>query len=184
MKKLLFMISVIIVLRLMGCSSPMLNVYTFDSAALARVTGLSPNAARGEIFFTPIPNEGLRIKGQIEGLIPRHSYAVFIYERGECHDEKSMGAIFDPGRSGLHGLPGLSPGQHNAGDLPNITADEDGIAEIDYTTDALGIGHSSFSVIGKSLVLHAGPSDFTTQPTGGSGDIIACGVIRICETQK
>ena len=32
--------------------------------------------------------------------------------------------------------------------------------------------------VGKSLVVHAMPDDYKTQPSGGSGDRIACGVIR------
>jgi Cu-Zn family superoxide dismutase len=34
-------------------------------------------------------------------------------------------------------------------------------------------------IIGKSLVIHAMPDDNRTQPAGGSGARIACGVIRM-----
>jgi superoxide dismutase, Cu-Zn family len=33
-------------------------------------------------------------------------------------------------------------------------------------------------ILGKALVVHAMPDDYKTQPSGGSGDRIACGVIR------
>jgi Cu-Zn family superoxide dismutase len=33
-------------------------------------------------------------------------------------------------------------------------------------------------ILGKALVVHAMPDDYNTQPSGGSGDRIACGVIR------
>jgi Cu-Zn family superoxide dismutase len=31
---------------------------------------------------------------------------------------------------------------------------------------------------GSALVIHAKPDDYTTQPIGGAGDRVACGVIR------
>ncbi|MEI3338857.1 MAG: superoxide dismutase family protein [Eubacterium sp.] len=36
-------------------------------------------------------------------------------------------------------------------------------------------------LIGKSVVIHGHPDDFTTQPSGNSGEKIGCGVIRPIE---
>jgi Cu-Zn family superoxide dismutase len=33
-------------------------------------------------------------------------------------------------------------------------------------------------VIGRTIVVHADPDDYRTQPAGNSGGAIACGVIR------
>ena len=33
-------------------------------------------------------------------------------------------------------------------------------------------------VIGKTVIIHAHPDDFHTQPSGNSGEKIACGIIR------
>jgi len=38
--------------------------------------------------------------------------------------------------------------------------------------------HSLFSNGGTSLVIHAKPDDMKTDPSGNSGDRIACGVIK------
>ncbi len=179
MRIVLWLPAVSMVMWISGCGAAGMFYSPHDDAsASAKVLGLAPSTTRGNVFFRPVPNKGLRIEGRIEGLIPGHSYAVFIYENGNCSDEQSPGNVFDPGNSGRHGRPGLSPQQHNAGDLPNYTANEDGILDIDFTTDALEVGRSSHSVIGRSIVIHAGPSDFTTQPFGDSGAIIACGVIK------
>ena len=33
-------------------------------------------------------------------------------------------------------------------------------------------------IIGKTIIIHDKPDDFTSQPSGNSGKKIACGVIR------
>jgi len=33
-------------------------------------------------------------------------------------------------------------------------------------------------VIGKAVIIHGSPDDFTTQPSGNAGEKIACGIIR------
>ena len=33
-------------------------------------------------------------------------------------------------------------------------------------------------IYGKTVIIHAKPDDFTTQPSGNAGEKIACGVIQ------
>jgi len=35
-------------------------------------------------------------------------------------------------------------------------------------------------VIGKTVIIHGNPDDFTTQPSGNAGEKLACGLIRNC----
>jgi Cu-Zn family superoxide dismutase len=149
-----------------------------DASAVAEVKGFLPNTQRGTLEFTEQGTEGLRIHGEIAGLLPNHTYAMHIHEFGNCANPDSPGSHFDPAQSGRHGEPGASLGMRHAGDLPNITADEEGKATVDVTTHVLGTGTSEFSVVGRSVVLHAQPDDYNTQPAGGSGEKIACGVIQ------
>ncbi len=131
----------------------------------------------GTISFSEIIMHGTHIFGDIRGLEPNRIYAIHIHEGSSCEDSDAPGGHFDPARSGVHGHPGLSPAHRHAGDLPNIQAGSAGIAQVDYITNSIGLRESPFSVIGKTIVLHADADDFTTQPYGGAGERIACGVI-------
>jgi len=145
--------------------------------AVAEIRGYSPNNVHGTIEFTPNGTKGLRIQGNIKGLLPDHSYGIHLHENGNCSSPDAVGPHFDPGLSNQHGRPGQSPGASHAGDLPNLETGNDGSAKLDYTTNALGVEGSDFSVIGRSIVVHAFPDDYTTQPSGNAGEPIACGVI-------
>jgi len=83
-------------------------------------------------------------------------------------------------------------GQH-AGDLPSVYVNADGSATIEFDVDKL----TPREVVGRAVVLHAGPDNFgnvpvgpgadqytpgatalaKTQATGNAGDRFACGVI-------
>lgn len=80
---------------------------------------------------------------------------------------------------GHHNPLGASHGAH-AGDLPNLTANIAGRGHLNATMDhaTLVAGPLSlFDADGSSIVIHAVPDDFTSQPAGNSGARIACGVI-------
>ncbi|MFP4162517.1 MAG: superoxide dismutase family protein [Chitinispirillaceae bacterium] len=142
------------------------------------LTGFGERDINGTVEFYENEMKGLQIVGEITGLEPDRTYGIHIHEFGNCESPEAPGSHFDPGQSGTHGPPGLSPGAGHAGDLPNIITDSTGVARIDYTTDALGVRESAFSVIGKAVVLHAEPDDYTSQPAGAAGERIACGVIK------
>ena len=62
---------------------------------------------------------------------------------------------------------------NHAGDLPPLFGNG-GLALCAFFTTRFSISE----VIGKTVVIHDHPDDFTTQPSGNSGTKIACGVIR------
>jgi Cu-Zn family superoxide dismutase len=78
-----------------------------------------------------------------------------------------------------HGLDSSSGG--HAGDLPNLAVNEAGEGRLDAKTDRATLSPGLLSLFdgnGSSLVVHAGPDDQVTDPTGNSGGRIACGVIE------
>lgn len=61
---------------------------------------------------------------------------------------------------------------HHAGDLPPLFGN-DGFALLLFLTSRFSVDE----IIGKTVIIHDQPDDFTTQPSGNSGTKIACGVI-------
>ena len=61
----------------------------------------------------------------------------------------------------------------HAGDLPPLL-ENNGYAYMSVLVDKFDVKE----IIGKVVIIHDMPDDFTTQPSGHSGSRIACGVIR------
>ena len=64
------------------------------------------------------------------------------------------------------------------GDMPMLVADASGNATLTTELDLIQVGSGANDIVGKSVVVHKDPDDFTTQPAGNSGPRVACGVIR------
>ena len=67
------------------------------------------------------------------------------------------------------------------GDLPNLMVGADGRGSLEYTIpDAVLSGMLPTKLVdgdGAAVVIHAKPDDYRTDPSGNSGDRIACGVL-------
>ena len=68
--------------------------------------------------------------------------------------------------------------ERHAGDLPSLKADAAGNAKLSATLDVITVTAGPTSVIGRGMIAHRDPDDYTTQPTGNAGPRIACGVIE------
>ena len=62
---------------------------------------------------------------------------------------------------------------YHSGDMPPLFG-ENGDAFSAFMTRRFNIDE----IIGKTVIIHSMPDDFTTQPSGNSGEKIACGIIR------
>jgi Cu-Zn family superoxide dismutase len=132
------------------------------------------NSVNGDITVT---NQGdaVAIRGVITGLAPGSEHGFHVHEFGDC-------SLPDFKSAGDHYNPTMDPHGKHLGDLPNIKADKDGHAAVDVLVRGPTLVDSDGAptqIIGKSLVIHARPDDHKSQPSGGSGDRIACGVISV-----
>jgi|SRR5882757_1788988 superoxide dismutase, Cu-Zn family len=141
----------------------------------------SGGAARGTITVTPAP-KGVLLRIEAKGLPPGW-HGMHFHEKGDCSDPKfqSAGAHVHAATPVVHGL--LNAEANDNGDLPNIFVGPDGSATVElYSTlvslEGGGGRPALLDADGAALVVHANPDDYRSQPIGGSGDRIACAVIR------
>jgi Cu-Zn family superoxide dismutase len=140
---------------------------------------LSPtegNTASGMLAVTS-DGTGVKISGSLQGLKPDSEFGFHIHEVGDCSapDASSAGGHFNP-TNAPHGNP--QGDEHHAGDMLNASSNADGVAEVDAHAEGVTLRTGAANdVYGKAVVLHQKPDDYTTQPSGDSGDRIACGVI-------
>ena len=146
--------------------------------AFADIKSFKGDQIKGKITFTKVP-EGIKIVADVDGLTPgRHGFHV--HEFGNCSDDgAATGSHFNPTNK-KHGGPD-SPERH-VGDLGNLVANDKGHAHYERVDKIIALEGEN-SILGRSIVVHADPDDYTTQPTGASGNKIACGIIKPVENR-
>jgi Cu-Zn family superoxide dismutase len=118
---------------------------------------------------------GVHITGELTG-VPNGEHGFHIHETGTCDAAtqfESAGAHFEPGDK-KHGKD--NPEGPHAGDLLNVTANDDGVLMVDEHNPNVTV-EALLDEDGAAIVLHADPDDYKTDPSGNSGDRFACGVI-------
>ena len=118
---------------------------------------------------------GVTFHGTITGLKPGN-HGFHVHDVGRCDPPsfESAGPHWNPTNK-QHGRQ--NPAGWHTGDLANAGATEDGVAQIHQTVEGATIA-ALLEGDGSALVVHADPDDNKTDPSGNSGDRIACGVIH------
>lgn len=146
--------------------------------AEANLAPASASLVSGRLALVPEAG-GVRISGVIGGLQASQHAAFHVHEKGDCSavDASSAGAHFNP-TSMPHGRAGGNA--HHAGDMDNLQANAEGVANVDVHLRAVTLGGGGVSdIAGRALVVHALADDYHSQPAGNAGARVACGVIRV-----
>jgi Cu-Zn family superoxide dismutase len=107
------------------------------------------------------------------------THGVHLHEKGLCEGPKfeSAGAHWNP-ESKQHGRD--NPMGAHLGDLANFDIGQAGAATTSFTVAGVtmsGATNALADADGTSLVVHAKADDYKTDPSGNSGDRVACAVL-------
>jgi Cu-Zn family superoxide dismutase len=143
--------------------------------AMANLSPTMGSTAKGSVSFESTDG-GLHVVAHVSGLTPG-AHGFHLHEKGDCSapDASSAGDHFNPDGN-PHGSPDALPSERHVGDLGNLQAGADGLAHYDAVLPDLTLV-GEHGVIGRAVVVHAGPDDFTTQPSGDAGARVACGIV-------
>jgi Cu-Zn family superoxide dismutase len=160
-----------------GCMSVVPPRPTVPTGRLVRFD----NTDIGEVRITDEPS-GSRIRIDASGL-PPGIHAVHVHSVGSCAGTRfaAAGPHWNPTHR-QHGHD--NPAGPHAGDLGNIKVGGDGRLDTDLLAtdlrlhaDSGAAGRAISDRDGASLIIHALPDDERTDPTGNSGERIACAVL-------
>lgn len=152
-----------------------LSVFLGKPDASAKISGSEDfPEIEGNTYFYQTRN-GVIVGVEVSGLPTENDackkpvFALHIHEGNSC-----MGNMNDPFADVMsHYNPKNCPHPFHAGDLPSLFG-ANGYAFSAFLTDRF----TADEIIGKTIIIHSAPDDFTTQPSGNSGMKIACGVIE------
>ncbi len=136
----------------------------------------SGSSVSGTVSFREVGGK-VRVEARVAGLTPGE-HGFHIHESGDCSAPDAMSA------KGHFNPAGKSHGHHggndrHAGDMPNLVADSGGKAVLTADLDMLSLNEGPAGILKRSVVIHADPDDYKSQPAGNSGKRVACGTIRM-----
>lgn len=155
--------------------------FTFAHAA-EKASATLINIAGEEIGVAHLkqgPN-GVLIHVKVSGLTPG-KHGLHLHSHGVCEGHEGfktakghVGKI-----EGAHGF--MNPAGPEAGDIPNIFVGADGIGEMEAFTSLVSLKGDKNNLLdsdGSTFVIHEKADDHITQPIGGAGGRVACGIIQ------
>lgn len=169
-KSTALMAGLVAAVALSGCTTqmgPRGSSNSLASAQLRDPAGLAHGTARIE-----------RVAGKARVIVdvsamPPGDHGLHIHTTGLCEGPAfaSAGPHWNPDMK-MHGRD--NPMGTHRGDLPNLQVGTDGKGTVSF--DLPGEASALLDADGASIVVHAAPDDYKTDPSGNSGGRIACGV--------
>lgn len=157
-------------ITLSGCTTQMGSRGASNRVASAQLldpAGVAHGTAR-------IERVGGKVRMMVEAsAMPPGDHGLHIHTVGRCEGPAfaSAGPHWNPDAK-MHGRD--NPMGSHRGDLPNLQVGTDGTGKVSF--DLPGEAGALLDADGASIVVHAAPDDYRTDPSGNSGDRIACGV--------
>lgn len=140
--------------------------------AIADIKGSKEyNSIKGKAKFYPW-KEGSIIRVEIVGLPndnKNNFFGFHIHEGSICKQEDEKNAFESVGN---HFNLGLDVHPNHLGDLPLIYSN-DGYAYMEFYTNRF----TPKDILNRTVIIHKNKDDLISQPSGNSGDKIACGEI-------
>lgn len=171
MKKVAGIIAAITLLS--GCTT----VGDVPTSKLASATMRQGNGAPAGTAIVTAAGDKLTLAVAVAGL-PAGTHGIHLHTAGRCDgpDFTTAGGHLNP-TAHQHGT--LNPAGSHLGDLPNLVIGQSGAGAL--TAELRGTRAEAeaalFDADGTAIVIHAGPDDYKTDPSGNSGARIACGVL-------
>jgi len=161
-----------------ACQCESVNAISEDQDFTQAVCELEhSDKVKGTILLVSKPGKGTLIRGQITGLEPGE-HGFHIHEYGDLSNGcESAGGHYNPDGTDHGDLA-----QGHVGDLGNIIADDEGVADFIIKAHRVKLTGEQ-SVVGRAIVVHSGKDDLgkggdaESLKTGNAGDRLACGVI-------
>jgi superoxide dismutase, Cu-Zn family len=134
----------------------------------------------GTAKFTSMAN-GVKVSVKVSQLTPGE-HGIHVHTVGKCDAPAftTAGGHFNP-TGAHHGAKNSQEPHPHVGDLENLTVGQNGKASATFTINGATLAdgqNSLFHEGGTALVIHAKADDLMSDPSGNSGDRIACGVIE------
>jgi superoxide dismutase, Cu-Zn family len=159
--------------------------------ARAILTGPPGSEISGKVLFTESPIDKyspvslVSVEAQVQGLTPG-LHGFHVHEIGTCDPPAfaTAGGHFDPGPFG-NSLPVDANHPYHLGDLPQLEANEGGVARLTYETSRFTLRQNAgnllsiFDANGSAVIVHLNPDLGVNGLTGASGGPrIACGIVE------
>ncbi len=134
----------------------------------------------GTAKFTPA-GQGVKVSVKVSQLTPGE-HGIHVHTVGKCDGPAftTAGGHFNPTGS-HHGIHNTKDPHPHVGDLPNLVVAKNGKGNATFTMEGATLDEGANSLFhegGTALVIHAKADDLMSDPSGNSGDRVACGVIE------
>jgi superoxide dismutase, Cu-Zn family len=170
----------VLTISLLICA-PAITVLADDAPKSAHATIVNAQGANvGSAKISSTAN-GVKIAVTVSQLTPGE-HGIHIHTADKCEGPAftSAGGHFNP-TSAHHGINNAQDPHPHLGDLGNLKVDPSGKAKASFSIEGVTLGEGANSLFhegGRSLVIHAKADDLISDPSGNSGDRIACGAIE------